>query len=94
MGKTNRSRIRVSDHAIIRYLERHYGVDVEKIREEIVEICKGPVAAGAKNFLAQGVAFAFEPHTLDPSIVVVATVLDPDTKLGKYSEALHAKRKS
>lgn len=50
---------RVTDHAILRYLERAKGVDVEAVRRHIEEICAGPMVAGATSVRAEGVKFCF-----------------------------------
>lgn len=39
----------VSDHAVLRYLERHYGVDVEAIRAEMESPVIGKAAAFGCN---------------------------------------------
>ena len=39
--------ITVSDHALLRYIERVYGVDVDKLREEIADIVRPAVALKA-----------------------------------------------
>jgi hypothetical protein len=46
---------RVSEHALLRYLERVYGLDVEALRREILtpEIC-GQIAAGAVTVTIRG----------------------------------------
>ena len=52
------SEIRVSDHAIVRYLERHYNFDVDFIRDEIFPPrIQGMVAAGARGYKLNGMEF-------------------------------------
>ncbi len=58
----------VSDHALIRYLERVKGFDVEAVRRHIAEICKGVkiarcVRAEQADFIiADGVVVTVKPH--------------------------------
>jgi hypothetical protein len=43
--------VRVSDHAIVRYLERHYKMDIQAIRDEILTpTTKAAIAAGSHKF--------------------------------------------
>lgn len=37
MDRSNRHSLAVTDHAVVRYLERRLGVDVELIRRQILE---------------------------------------------------------
>lgn len=50
---------RVSDHAILRYLERAKGIDVEAVRAHILALCKPAMAAGATALRSEGVQFQF-----------------------------------
>lgn len=57
----------VTDHALLRYLERAVGVNVELIREHIALIC-GPTAnAGAKNYHRGDVVYVYR----DGAVVTV-----------------------
>jgi hypothetical protein len=47
----------VTDHAVLRYLERARGFDVEAIRTHIKRACTLPAAAGALSVKAEGVKF-------------------------------------
>ena len=47
----------VTDHALVRYLERVKGLDVETIRQHIAKLCAPCVAAGARTMHAEGVRF-------------------------------------
>jgi hypothetical protein len=64
--------IRVSDHAVLRFLERVHGFDVEAVRRHIEELCAPAMAVGASSLRAEGVRFGFSP-----SGTVVTTVM-PD----------------
>jgi len=50
---------RVTDHAVLRYLERVKGVDVESIREHIKAICLPALKVGALSVSAEGARFEF-----------------------------------
>ena len=54
----------VSDHALLRYLERKHGLDVESLRAEIREACRDGVRFGAKAVLADGVKFIIADDTV------------------------------
>lgn len=71
--KLNPSVVRVTDHAIVRYLERIEHVDVEAIKARIIEMVAGAEDDGRGNRLtADGILIAFdEPHG------VVTTVYKP-----------------
>jgi hypothetical protein len=47
----------VTDHAVLRYLERHHGFNMELIRDHIAGICAAPAAFGAVCVRAEGVRF-------------------------------------
>lgn len=46
---------RVTDHAVLRYLERVQGFDVEAVRRHVKKVCAGVVTA--RSVLAEGHAF-------------------------------------
>lgn len=50
----------VTDHALVRYLERAKGFDMEAVRDHIASLCAQPMAAGANCVRAEGVKFEFE----------------------------------
>jgi hypothetical protein len=52
--------VRVSDHVIIRWLERVRGVDVEAIRREILAEAGPAAAMGAKTVRKAGRTFVIE----------------------------------
>jgi hypothetical protein len=49
--------LRVTDHAVLRYLERVKGFDVEAVRTHIALVCTPGHAAGANCIKAEGVKF-------------------------------------
>lgn len=46
--------VRVTDHAVLQYLARVHGFDVEQIRQQIANTCKAAVAAGAQSIQRDG----------------------------------------
>lgn len=68
-----RGRITVSDHAVLRYLERVGGFDIDGLRRNIAERVGPAVRAGATGVNIDGFAFRV---TLAPSGPVITTVLD------------------
>lgn len=58
-------KIRISDHAVLRYLERHYNLDIEKIKNEILpEKIRKLVEAGAIRFTVNGISFRMDGETV------------------------------
>ncbi len=49
--------LRVTDHSVLRYMERAMGLNVEIVREHIASICAGPAAVGAVCVRSEGVRF-------------------------------------
>lgn len=50
----------VTDHALLRYLERACGINVELIRSHIALICAPTANAGAKNYHREKVIYVFK----------------------------------
>ena len=60
-----REEIRVSDHAVIRYLERHCGFDFEEVRAEILSpIVRNAVNAGAAGVKMEEGTFKIQQRTI------------------------------
>ena len=55
--------MRVTDHAVIRFLERAKGFDIEAVRTHIASLCAQPMAVGAICVRAEGVKFEIDPCT-------------------------------
>lgn len=70
-----RDALRVTDHALIRYLERAMGLNIDIVRQHMETICAGPAAIGAVCVRAEGVRFEIcnnaivtvRPDSLEPS---------------------------
>lgn len=60
--------VAVTDHAVVRYLERALGLDVEAVRTEIARAVKRGIAEGASGVRVGGLWFRLEG-------AVVVTVL-------------------
>lgn len=56
--------IRVSDHAVLRYLQRVMGLDVEMVRKHIADTCAGPAAIGAVCIRTEGFRFEITNNTV------------------------------
>lgn len=69
------SRVRVSDHAVLRYLERVGGFDVERLRKEIGHRIDAAAMAGASGVVIDGWQFRIKEDDHGP---VVTTVLPAD----------------
>jgi hypothetical protein len=65
--------VRVSDHAIVRYLERIEGLGLDIIRAEILAIAGDAAACGAKVLRKDGNAFIIDRGT-------VVTILPDDRR--------------
>ncbi|MCW5697312.1 MAG: hypothetical protein KIS96_11355 [Bauldia sp.] len=67
-----RSALRVSDHALVRWLERVYGLNVDKLRECILDApgLRAAVEGGARSVTLEGVEYIFG---LDGTLKTIAT---------------------
>lgn len=52
--------IHVTDHAVLRYLQRAKGFDVEAVRRHIASLCTVPALAGALCVRTEGVKFEIQ----------------------------------
>ena len=57
MNAPSKEPVRVTDHAIVRYLERAMGLNIDLVREHILTICGGAAAFGAVSVRAEGLRF-------------------------------------
>lgn len=60
--------VEVTDHAVVRWLERVQGVDVGAIRRDIANQCEPAIAIGATGIKIQGAKFVIHGN-------VVCTIL-------------------
>lgn len=68
------SRVHVSDHALLRWLERVEGVDVEAIRRRIAKAVRRGAEEGAEGIRFEGVTFKLQ---YNPGGPVVTTAHSP-----------------
>jgi hypothetical protein len=61
---SSKNPVRISDHAVLRYMERAMGLNVEIVRQHITTICAGPAAIGAVCVRAEGVRFEIVNNTV------------------------------
>lgn len=54
----------VSDHAILRYLERGMGLNINIVREHILSICGDAAAFGAVCVRAEGLRFEIDGNRI------------------------------
>lgn len=69
-------KVRVTDHAVLRFLERAGGFDIEKLRRAIEKKIYRSAPEGATGIKVDGVNFVI---VSDGDMRVVTTVLDADT---------------
>jgi hypothetical protein len=50
-------RLLVTDHAIVRYLERVGGFDIDGLRHQIARRCESGASVGASSVIVEGFAF-------------------------------------
>jgi hypothetical protein len=81
-------RIRVTDHVLVRYLERVHGYNMEGLRREIATRLQPAADAGATSLIADGVVFVIGSDDVGPTAI---TVLPKNSNLGSHLP--HAGRK-
>lgn len=75
MTDPSKSAVQVTDHAVLRYLERAMGLNIEVVREHILGICVSAASFGAVAVRSEGLKFVIdgnrivtvEPDSLLPS---------------------------
>lgn len=59
----------VSAHALVRFLERHHGVDMDAIRAEMLsEEVRAAVRAGAASITIGGLSFLIAGHVITTAV--------------------------
>lgn len=84
--------IHVTDHAVLRYMERCYGFNMELVRAHIADVCAGPAAFGASAVRAEGVKFEIDNNRV--ITVVPDSTLPSRTREEKSRNRWNAKRVS
>lgn len=55
----NKQQLPVTDHAVLRYLQRVAEIDIEAVRQRIYNDCHDALAAGATGITANGISYGF-----------------------------------
>lgn len=63
--------VHVSDHAVLRYLERVGGFEIDRLRAEIAERVGRTYAKGATNVIIDGFRYVIEVADNGPVVVTV-----------------------
>jgi hypothetical protein len=69
----------ITDHAVVRYLERVRGVDIDAVRREIAARVATGLEAGACGVLVEGMEYRIE----NGHVVTVQKARYPDKRTGK-----------
>jgi len=85
MIEPSKDPIRVSDHAVLRYLERAMGLNIELVREHILSLCAAPAAFGAVSVRTEGLRFEIANGTI--------TTVTPDHQTPTRTTQARAQRK-
>ena len=56
--------VNVSDHAVLRYLERVLNMPIEQLRAQIKAECEGAVVAGARSLKKDGFQYHFDGYSV------------------------------
>lgn len=64
------NKLTVSDHAVLRYLERVGGFDIEGLRRQIADRLKSAADAGARGVVLDGHSFLIDRNSEGGSVVV------------------------
>jgi hypothetical protein len=68
---TKPPRIRVTDHAVLRYLERSGQFDIEALRRNIAQRLQPAANAGASSVIVNGVVFIIGSDENGPTVITV-----------------------
>ncbi len=68
-------KIIISDHALVRYIERILEVDVEQIRERLAKEIAQVASSGARTFSSGGATYVFE-RTPSGDLCVVTVITE------------------
>lgn len=83
-------RLQVSDHAVLRYLQRRHGVDIEAVRHHLAGLAVNAAELGAVAVRVEAVRLFLREANIGEGqvLVTVATVGTPEMRrgLGKTEE--------
>lgn len=77
------SKINVTDHAVLRYLERVMGFDIDGVRKHIADTCAPAMRSGAGCLSAEGVKFQFANSSV--TTITPATNMPNVTRIGRLT---------
>jgi len=84
--------IRISDHCIVRYFERHYGIDIEKIRREILpDHIREKVNPDDDTYVIKDIEFRIINNSV---VTCVSTTPNEPTKLKRNKAKRHISNKN
>jgi len=83
--------VEISDHALLRFIERIYGLDLEPVRQELVRRCEKAAAAGAARLIIDDTVFCFGPGP--EGKVVVVTIVDREMYAERRQQPLRTQKK-
>jgi hypothetical protein len=72
----------VTDHALLRYIERVFGFDIELVRKHIENSVRGPAKIGATTTTIDGYVYCLKER--GNGAVAVTTILDTDMRAKRY----------
>lgn len=77
-------KLQVSDHAVLRYLERRHGLDIEAVRRHLAGLAVNAAELGAVAVRADSVRLFLREDDIGRGrvLVTVATVRTPDMRRG------------
>ncbi|MCL8382089.1 hypothetical protein [Xanthobacter aminoxidans] len=58
---SSRDRIVVADHAVLRWIERVAGVDIDALRQQIANEARSGIDLGARRIVQGGMVYALDP---------------------------------
>lgn len=81
----------VSEHAILRYVERILGLDLVQLKSKLERQVAEAARIGATSFTDNGATFIFE-KTPDGSICVVTVLTDKMRRGGTHGRTAHKRQ--
>ena len=83
--------IRITDHCIIRYFQRHYGIDIEQIRKEILpDHIRKKLTGSDDSYVIKNIEFRITNNAV---VTCVPTAPDEPTKLARNKPKRHGSNK-
>ncbi len=75
--------IEVSDHALVRWLERRHGIDMEGFRQQLAAEVRHVAGSGAYSLKTDACTFVFRGDTL---VTVLEPRFDPDRRRWLFAQ--------